>query len=229
MSEPLGETIRSDSQSIEVECHQLYRAPRFGSFIRADCPSGFTQYGVVFHTATGPFDSSRIVHAHRLAPGELEERKPHLTTILRTLFQARLVGYGQGDAVVSGTPPSPARLHCFVYPAPEDAVQRLTSSPAFLRALVQTPDAPTEDLLVAAIEEARSAWGSDEKLIYWGKYLARLLHQDYLTLEGVLQRLSPPAALPSSSRSLNGAAGWEKPLPLVGRAAAAEVDPFEGV
>ena len=84
MPEPYGEIIASDSQSFEAECHQLYGAPPFGTFVRADCVgSNLSHFAVVTRLSTGPWDSSRVVQAHRLAPGELEQRKPHLTTLLR--------------------------------------------------------------------------------------------------------------------------------------------------
>jgi hypothetical protein len=195
MPEQLGETIGADSRVLEVECHQLYCAPPFGSFVRAECiGSGFAQFAVVTRVATGPFDGSRIIQAHRLPPGELEQKKPHLTTLLRTLFTAQIVGYGKDGAHVNGTPPLPPRLHCYVYPATPEEVKAMTASPAFLRSLVVAQEVSLEDLLVSAIESARAAWGHDAPLVSWGKYLARLLHRDYVTLEGVLQRLTPAPA-----------------------------------
>lgn len=232
----LGEAIGSDSQLLEVECHALYAAPAFGSFVRAECVgSGLAHYAVVTRVTTGPFDGNRVVQAHRMPPGELEQRKPHLTTVLRTTFQARVVGYGHGDVRLPGTPPCPARLHCYVYRAAEEEVRSLTATPNFLRPLAQTPDAPLEDLLVGAIHAAREAWGPAAPVVAWGKYLARLLRHDYVTLEGVLQRLSVPGAPSGAAGASPGAPGssaraphprWEAPLPLHGNGTR-ERDPFE--
>jgi hypothetical protein len=240
--EPLGEIIGSDSRVLEVECHALYQAPAFGSFVRAECVgSEMSQFAVVTRVATGPFDGNRVVQAHRLAPGELEQKKPHLTTLLRTTFQARIVGYGQGDARLSGTPPLPARLHCFVYQAAAEEIRSITTSPGFLRSLADTPDAPLEDLLVAAIGAAQEAWGHEAPVVMWGKYLARLLRSDYVTLEGVLQRVgrvpssTHVSAQAESGNPTPGSAGpsapvpphprWEKPIPLAGNGLSK--DPFE--
>jgi hypothetical protein len=185
-----GEIVSSDTQALEVECHSLYRSPAFGGFVRADCVgSRMSYFGVVTGVSTGPFDGNRLVQAHRMPPGELEERKPHLTTLLRTTFQARIVGYGQDAVRLPGTPPSPPRLHCYVYPAGEEEIRSLTGSPGFLRPLCQVQDSPLEDLLVCAIRVAAEAWGPTPPVVAWGKYLARLLRNDYVTLEGVIQRL----------------------------------------
>ncbi len=60
--EQFGEVIQADSQSVVVECHRLYGAPAFGSFIRATCAgSGRDYYAVVTGVSTGAFDvTSRI-------------------------------------------------------------------------------------------------------------------------------------------------------------------------
>ena len=202
MSNVYGEVILSDTQTLEVECHALYAAPRFGSFVRADCiGSGLAHYAVVTHVATAPFDGTRVVQAHRLPPGELEQRKPHLTTLFRTTFRARLVGYGQESARISGTPPGPARLHCFVSPATAEEIRDLTRTPNFLRPLTQVPDVPVEDLLVCAMQAAQEAWGHEAPVVAWAKYLARLLQRDYVTLESVVERLQPAAAAPPPVRA----------------------------
>jgi hypothetical protein len=241
MSEPFGEVIASDSQVLQVECHRLYGAPTFGSFVRAECLGSEMQfYGVVTRVSTTPFDGNRVVQAHGMPPGELEQRKPHLVDLLRTTFDVRIVGYGKGDARVAGTPPTPPRLHCFVYPATEEEVRGVTGSPAFLRPLAQSVDVSLEDLLVCAIQAAQQAWGAAAPLVTWGKFLARLLRHDYLTLEGVLQRLSPPAAVsrvPYTPPTVNGTSNgtrrppiYEQPLPIVGTTPRPrDEDPFADV
>src|SRR5688500_9823068 len=156
LQDQFGEVIQADSQVLVAECHRLYHAPPFGSFVRAVCAgSGREYYGVVTGVSTGAFDGNRIVQAHKLPPGELEVRKPHLPSLLRTQFEARIVGYGDGDCRVAGTPPVPPRLHCWVYAAGAEEIRAVTGSGSFLRALVSAPEVPLEDLLVAAIGSAR--------------------------------------------------------------------------
>lgn len=253
-----GEVIGGDTRDLEIECHVLYRAPVFGSFVRAECRGSETHhFAVVARVATGPFDSNRVVQAHRMPPGELEAEKPHLADLLRTVFQARVVGYGKNGVPSPGTPPLPPRLHCYVYPADLDEIQVLTAVPDFLRPLTMLPDAPVEDLLVSTIRAALEAWPERQRharLVEWGRYLARLLKGDYLALEGVLQRLSPapvpvlaaaPAAPvtpsasaePSSRYSLppeprREPPKWEQPMPYNGVRPFGEnddLDPFESV
>jgi hypothetical protein len=215
----LGEVIEADTRVLEVECHALYAAPAFGTFVRAHCVgSDCFHYGVVTHVRTGPVDANRVVQAHGLPPGELEERKPHLTTLFRTTFAVHLVGYGREGLPLPGTAPQPPRLHCFVYPAEAAEIQAITVRPDFLRPLTQVQDAPLEDLLVAAMEAAGAAWGEQghARVIAWGKYLARLLRADYVTLEGVFQRLAPAAPAPiAAPAAAPKAPRWEEAVPLV--------------
>lgn len=226
---PYGEILESSTAHFSFECHELYGAPKFGTFVRACCVhSGRDHFAVVTQVSTGPFDGSRIVQAHRMPPGELEQRKPHLSTLLRTTVSARIVGYGEGTARVAGTPPLPPQLHCFVFDATDEEVRDLTRTPAFLRPLSQTPDVSLEDLLVGTLQTAQRAWTGEYKLVEWGKYLARLLSRDYLTLEGVLERLSPPGALPpvAAATTTTRPPRYEMPLPLAGGPRNGR-DPFE--
>lgn len=255
-----GEVIGGDTRDLEIECHELYRAPVFGSFVRAECRGSETHhFAVVARVATGPFDSNRVVQAHRMPPGELEAEKPHLADLLRTVFEARVVGHTQNGAPSPGTPPLPARLHCFVYPADLDEIQALTSAPDFLRPLTTLPDAPVEDLLVATMRAALEAWPERQRhtrLVEWGRYLARLLKGDYLALEGVLRRLgpasvpvavAPPVAVASPTPALSSETSsrytlppeprreppkWEEKMPYNGTRPFGEnddLDPFESV
>lgn len=209
MNQAYGETVASSSQLIEVECHRLYRGPEFGSFVRADCTrSDISHFGVVTDLSTTPFESSRVVHAHRMPPGELEQRKPHLATLCRTVFTARIVGYSRGGAVLDETAPQPASLHCYVSAALDSEIRQLTAGTGWLRALARPGEAPVEDLLVSAIEKAREACGGDtDRVVLWGKYLARVLVHDYVTLEGVLQRVGRSSGPDRSPR-------YEGPLPI---------------
>jgi hypothetical protein len=201
-----GEVIGGDTRDLVIECHALYGAPTFGAFVRAECRGSETHhFAVVARVATGPFDSNRVVQAHRMPPGELEAEKPHLADLLRTVFEARVVGHGRNGVPIPGTPPLPPRLHCYVYPADLDEIHALTATPDFLRPLTTLPDTPTEDLLVAAIRAALEAWPEREhrrRLVEWGRYLARLLQRNYMALEDVLSRVSPapvsvPVAMPA--------------------------------
>jgi hypothetical protein len=222
--EQYGEIIQADSQAVVAESHRLYHAPAFGSFVRVACEgSGRSFYVIVTGVSTGAFDGNRLVQAHRLPPGVLEERKPHLPSLLRTQFQGRIVGWGEGETRVPGTPPAPPRLHCWIYPAAPEEIRGVTRDPIFLRPLVDPQNGPLEDLLVAAIGTARDAWEGAAPVVAWGKYLARLLRGQYVVLESVLRRLgsAPPqvaAPRPVSTAANPDVPGWEMPLPVAGDA-----------
>lgn len=241
-SDQYGEVIQADSRALVAESHRLYHAPAFGSFVRVACEgSGRNYYAVVTGVSTGAFDGNRLVQAHRLPPGVLEERKPHLPSLLRTQFEARIVGWGEGETRIPGTPPAPPRLHCWIYPAQPDEIRAVTGEPTFLRPLVDQQSGPLEDLLVAAIRAARAAWDGSAPVIAWGKYLARLLRGQYVVLDSVLRRVdTAPGAVAAPGRASTpanpDAPGWEMPLPVAGdtlppanggaRYSSGQLDPF---
>lgn len=224
----LGEVIATSTQLLEAECHGLDCGPEFASFVRVTCAAG-DQLAVVTHVATGPIDGNRVVQAHRMTPEELADRMPHLSTLLRTTFQARIVGYTRQGARHAGTPPTPAPLHSFVYRAAPEEIREVTREPWFLRSLLADREAPLEDLLARAVQHAAAAWGPEGhfRSVQWGKYLARLLRGEYLTLEGVLQRLADAGSRPSTSVRPQPAAipRYEEPLPIAG--VRRERDPFD--
>lgn len=232
--EEFGEVISGDSQSAEVECRRLYGAPPFGSFVCIGA-GGPGVLGVVSHASTAPYEGSRIVQAHGLAPGELEAHKPHLPDLLRTVFRVRLLGECYGDEVRVATPSQPPRLHSFVYAAGAAQIGAVTASTEFIRPLVRAPEADTEDLLVAVLRGALEAQPEARRIalaVLWGKYLFRLLRDDLVTLEGVMRRLEPmlpeigPQAPPARTARPPEHPRFERPLPLVGGPPRGD-DPFE--
>ena len=68
MNQRSSEVIGADTVHFEAECPELYEAPNFGSFVRAES-DGVDLFGVVYHIATGCIEPSRgnkseILHAH---------------------------------------------------------------------------------------------------------------------------------------------------------------------
>jgi hypothetical protein len=221
MADRCGEVICADTVRLEAQCPELYRAPDFGSFIRADS-AGLEVFGVVYHISTGCIDSSRRTQALGLAAEEIARRLPHLDLVLRTTFAARVVGFRDDGGVRAYLPAQPARIHCFVARASGEEVRLLTADTSFLRTLATAPDLPTEDVIASAILYAHQEWAKSageaaagRQYVAWGKYLARMFRNDYDRFEAIMQRL--PA--------LEGPAGvpWEGPFPL----ASPEPDPFE--
>lgn len=211
-----GEVILADTLRFEAECRELYQAPEFGSFVRADSGQQ-TVFGVVYLVATSCIDANRKTQAHWMSSEELGERLPHLHLVLRTTFTARVIGHRSGGALLPRLPGQPPRIHTFVSPAGPEEIRDLTRSNSFLRTLGTAAELPAEDLIGASVERARAAWAgqpdAERRFEEWCRYLARLFRDDFDRFEAIMQRVAPEEPPPYPA--------WEGPLPL------ATGNPFE--
>src|SRR5207248_9086743 len=103
MNQRSSEVIGADTVHFEAECPELYEAPNFGSFVRAES-DGVDLFGVVYHIATGCIDSTRRTQALGLTAEEIARKLPHLDLVLRTTFLARVVGFRAGGETCAYLP-----------------------------------------------------------------------------------------------------------------------------
>jgi hypothetical protein len=205
----IGEIIEADPLQLRAECPHLYAAPPFGSFVRV-AGAERAVFGVVSHIVTGTVDAGRQTQALHLPPERLAERMPQLALLLRTCFNAIVVGYGEGDEILPYLPPLPPEIHRFVYPCAPTEVEALTQEPDFLRVLAAA-EAPVEDVLAAAIRHGAAARGSgasaDAFVVECGKAIATLFRREPDRFQSVMRRLQ-------AARRVAGAP-WEQPLDVV--------------
>lgn len=199
----VGEIIEADTVGFQAECPELYGAPEFGSFVRAEASPGAV-YGVVVGIATGATDTSRRTQALHLTPDELAGRMPQLQLVLRTCFSVVTVGHARGGVIRPYLPPRPPEIHRFVSPCTPEEITTLTEGPDFLRVLAGSPGAPSDDALAASICQAAAVrTGAEEYVVRCGKYLAQLFKRDFDRFDAVMRRLE--------AASDQGQA-WERPL-----------------
>ncbi|HIE53311.1 MAG TPA: hypothetical protein EYP85_16285 [Armatimonadetes bacterium] len=202
MSEHLGEVIESSTTVVRAQCRQWDWVPSLGALVRVDTEPE-PVYGIVSHIATGSLDPYRRPTAYGKTTEELRREQPQIFELLKTEFQAVLVGYLEGERMRSGLPPQPPRLHSFVYLCGPEEVRRFTAGLEYLRLLLSVSSGvPADELLLTAARTAWEAHGYDRAyLIAVGKELARLLKDDYDRLRALLRRLTEgsPSAKPKSS------------------------------
>jgi len=181
MSDRVGETIEVGIREFKAQTYDLYQAPAFGSFVRvASTAPGVEIYAVVRDIATGPIDPSRPVIA-RGAKLEREEaiyeENPHFRYVMRTHFDAVVVGYVQNEQSAHLLPPQPPRIHGFVHGCTPEEVGAFTQRLGFLR-LLMTAQA-SNDLLSACVRTAAATRaGEPGYLVGAGKELMVLLAKD---------------------------------------------------
>jgi hypothetical protein len=198
----MAEVVEASSAAFVCQCYELNGAPSLGAFIRVGDPA---VYAVVQNVSTGALDPGRRVMA-RGADEESEDAlyqsNPQLSRLLSTHVDALIVGYGLGDAVRHGLPPTPPRLHGFVYACQAEEVVAFTrhQGPSvggaqawrfdFLHLLVQSR-APAADEVIAACVRGAAACQREPQpfLVAAGKALAMELGSEIGRLNAILRGL----------------------------------------
>jgi hypothetical protein len=181
MPDRAGETIQVSIRDFRAQSYELYQVPAFGTFVHvASTAPGVEIYAVVENIATGPIDSSRpvVARGEELESEEaIYEENPHFRHVMRTHFDAVVVGYVRDGRPQHLLPPQPPRIHGFVYACTLEEVAAFTQRFGFLR-LLMTAQA-SNDLVSACVRGAAEARANEpEYLVGAGKELMVLLAKD---------------------------------------------------
>ncbi len=185
----VGEVIESSTTELIAEARHLHGAPSFGRFIRVDAEMPII--GIVFNVFTHSIEPNRRPTAYGKTEEELRMEQPQIFELLRTEFQALVLGYLDGETPGHIVPPQPARIHSFAYLCDDDEVRRFTGTDDYLRSILGTAKLPTDELLIAALRHTLKAHrDSRGYLVRMGKELSRLLRDDYDRLSSMIRRIA---------------------------------------
>jgi hypothetical protein len=186
----VGEVIESSTTELIAEARELHGAPSFGSFVRVDSEPPII--GIVFNAFTHSIEPNRRPVAYGKTEEELRLEQPQIFELLRTEFQALVIGYVDEGRPVQTLPPQPARIHSFVHRCADDEVRAFTHTDDYLRRIVDTAKIPTDELVIAAMRHTFRAHDDARGcLVRMGKELSRLLGDDYDRLSSIIRRLGP--------------------------------------
>jgi hypothetical protein len=185
----VGEVVESSTTELIAEARELHGGPSFGEFIRieADLPV----LGIIFNVFTHSIEPNRRPTAYGKTEEELRLEQPQIFELLRTEFQALIIGYLDGGAPVQILPPQPARIHSFVHLCTDEEVRAFTGNDDYLRSILNTSKVPTDELLIAVLRHTlRAHEHSRDYLVRMGKELSRLMGDDYDRLSSVIRRVA---------------------------------------
>ena len=188
----IGEVIEASTRGFMAQCYCLYDAPQLGSLVRTagDAPV----YGVVYDVSTHSIDPGR----RPIAMGEDEETEegvyqsnPQLAQLLRTEVSVLAVGHDADGLTWPGLPPSPPRIHAFVYRCSNQEAVHFTSDLGFLPLLLDG-GMPAADQVTATFLKTASQAHEDGQafLLKAGRELASLLSGQMPRLNTILRRLA---------------------------------------
>jgi len=150
-------------------------------------------YAIVCQASTGPVDTGRRLRAFWKDEEEMREEHPELSEwLLVTRFQALTIGHSLNGTVQQLLPPQPAKLFSQVRNCTKEEITEITSRLDFLRTLINSRNAPAEEVIAACMLKAYEARNNDfDFLVSAGKELAGLLKDDYDRLQAIIRRVAP--------------------------------------
>lgn len=212
-AERVGEIVAASSRLLVAQSVRLHEPPPFGSLVRvpvdawpavtalADGALAAELYAVVAEARTASLEAGGRPIARGRADvfdAAIYRENPDLEHVLRTEFDALLVGFRAAGAIRQHLPPFPPPLHYSVYACEPAAVLAFTEQLDYLRTLVTAEGDLADELVAAHARWAAGVRGGDARafLVRVGRELAMLLRDDYERLTAVLRRLRPEEAAP---------------------------------
>ena len=198
MSEPserIGEVVEASTAGFVAQCYELYQLPPLGTLVKTEDPP-VELYAVVYNATTTGIEPGRRPIARgqdETSEEAIYRSNPQLIKLLRSDFQALVIGHRQGDKLHHRLPPKPARIHGFVRQCPPEEVREFSQSLGFLNTLVNTHlPIPAEELIAACLRHMADA-NQDRHafLVAAGKELAVLLNGNLEQLRAILGRVQP--------------------------------------
>ncbi|HEX9975799.1 MAG TPA: hypothetical protein VGA82_00985 [Dehalococcoidales bacterium] len=190
----IAEVIEASTTEFVAQCYELYELPPLGSLVKTT-DAAVELYGIVYNATTASIEPGR----RPIARGKDEkdeaaiyQSNPQLLKLLRSEFMALVVGHRLGDKLYHYLPPTPARIHGFVYLCPMEEVREFSQSLAFLNILLRSNlPVSVEELTSASLRQMSQAY--DDKrafLLAAGKELATLLSSNFIQLRNILGKLA---------------------------------------
>ncbi len=185
----LGEVVETTTTGFWAHCYRLYESPPLGALVRTGGP--YPAYAVTHHVATQGIDASRRPVA-RGADAATEEAvylsNPQLSQLLRTEFQAVVVGHSVDGEPRYRLPPSPPPIYAFVHACGPEEIRRFTSNVAFLRPLATSGVPALEEVVAACLSLAAQAQPNPNGfLVEAGRQLMGILPGELRRVEAILR------------------------------------------
>jgi hypothetical protein len=190
----IGKVLRAETRSFVFGCRvERQSVPVFGSLVRARIQyRGTTIYGLIYNIAIEDDGMTKMLSV----ADDVREEDIAWQRARRVPVEASVlcVGYEEaGGEIRYALPAQPPITLDDVYACDDSEIERFTARVDWMRLVLDSRDAPTEELLAAAVRVAREARPNANAQAQFtqacGRELARWLAADARRLESVLRRL----------------------------------------
>ncbi|MFC1920764.1 hypothetical protein ACFLYQ_03455 [Chloroflexota bacterium] len=195
LTDRAGEVIEANTSTFIAQCYELYQSPPLGSLVKTTDES-VEIYGIVCNAATAGIEPGRRPIARgkdETSEEEVYRSSPQLLKLLRTEFNALVVGYMENGKLFHFLPSRPARIHGFVYQCQPEEIKEFSKSFNFLTILLNAhPEVSFEEIVSAALRRM-AVVQEDQRgfLVAAGKELAVLLGSEFNRLKTILGTIRP--------------------------------------
>jgi len=186
----VGEVIEASTTDFVAQCYELYQIPPLGSLVKTK-DEQLELYGIVYNAATTSLEPGRRPIARgkdETTEEEIYRTSPQLLKLLKSEFGVVVVGHRQDGKLYHYLPPTPARIHSFVYLCTPAEVMEFSQSFDFLNMLINAHlPIPAEELIAASLRQMSQAYEDRHAfLVAAGKELAILLSGNLNQLKAIL-------------------------------------------
>ncbi|MEE8443568.1 MAG: hypothetical protein V3S37_07445 [Dehalococcoidia bacterium] len=190
-SSRLGEVVEATSTGFTVNCYNLFEAAPLGALVHTSGEAPV--YAVVSGVETVPLDPTRKPVARGQDEPDQEavyRSNPQLPRLLRTDFQATIVGHQGNGGIRYYLPSQPPRIHAFVYECEPQEMRAFTERLDFLPLLLTGAPPLTDEVAAAFLRQAATAHDDPNAfLLAAGRQVALRLSRDYQRLNTLLRSL----------------------------------------
>ena len=194
MRSRIGEVIETNTTVFVAQCYTLHSSPPFGSLVYT-FDGDTAVFGVVSSSSTESTDPGRRIIARGMEANDFEDiyrDNPQIPKLLRTIFNAFIIGHKREADYFPYLPACPPRIHSFVYQSDQDQIKQSTQSLDFLSYLLNSTFPAGDEIVCAFLRQAAAAHDDrQEFLVTSGKQLALLLNSDLTRLNAILRRIRP--------------------------------------
>jgi len=192
----IGRLLRSSTMGYVFGCSVPEPdVPRFGEFVKAPAQRGRTNViGLIYDIVIedDPFVRQMVAARDLDEAYILDQRENRQVPIEVSVLS---IGYYAGsDSIRCGLPPQPPVTLDSIRPCTTAEVFNCTSSFDYLRLIINSPEAPADELIVVSLRNAAAARAPEDRLLFLrlaGRELAKLMSRDLPRLENLLRRIKP--------------------------------------
>jgi hypothetical protein len=196
----IGRLLRSSTTGFVFGCSVPEPdVPRFGDFVRAPAQRGRTiVIGLIYDIVIedDPFVRQMVATRDLDEAYILDQRENRQVPIEVSVLS---IGYYAGGdnrqgKIMCGLPPQPPVTLDSIRSCTASEMLECTSSLDYLRLIINSPEAPVDELIVVSLRNAAAARPPEDRTLFLrtaGRELARLMSRDLPRLENLLRRIRP--------------------------------------